>query len=83
MVEAGGVFNPALRLRGFVSVCDCPLLCPLLFGLPGEDLFVLTCLSSCGLGDLNLVLDKMDLTEQLEIPGEWGEGVCLCFIKYV
>lgn len=72
-----------MGLCPFVSICDCHFLCSILFGFPSEDLFSLNCLSFCGLGDVNLVLGKTDLTEQVEIPDEWGEGACLFYVKYV
>jgi len=59
--KASGVFNPALRLYGFMSMCDCHLLRSISFGFPDKDLYTVTSLSSCGLGDLTLVLGKMHL----------------------
>lgn len=76
VVKGSGVFNLALRLRGFMSMCKCRLLCSISFGFPSKDLFVLISLSSCRLGDLSLVLGKMHVFEQIETPNEWAEGAC-------
>ena len=67
-----------------MSMCDCHLLCSISFGFPSKGLFILISLSSCGLGDLSLVLGKMHLFEQVETPNEWGEGACLVLsVKHV
>lgn len=66
VVKASGVLNPALKFCELMSMCDCHLLCSISFGFPGKGLFILISLSSCGLGDLSLVLSKMHLFEQIE-----------------
>lgn len=61
------ILHSALRIRGFMAVCDCNRLCSISFGFPGKDLILIR-LSSCGLGALSRVF------QQVETPNKCGEG---------